>query len=205
VVSKQRLTDSAQGFLYRRDLDQDIGAIPVLLHHLLQPSDLPFDAPQPPQVRCFDLRIYSHGLARRRNRAGATGDTSFSLGYFGRHASIISIPPCPMSRDPHRRVTSKLRVRPWTNGIEHRRDGPVFETVSTLLDTGSITFQRISVGLENCDGGGNPFLSRREEQSAAWDSQRRDRSRGFISQCFGPHIRLSLSVHPPRRSIVLSD
>src|SRR5687768_6360075 len=47
VVVEQRPTYAAQGLLHRRDLHQHVGTITLLVHHLLQPPDLPLDPAEP--------------------------------------------------------------------------------------------------------------------------------------------------------------
>jgi hypothetical protein len=47
-------------------LGEDIGAIAILLHHLLQPADLALDPAEALAVPLLDVGIYSAGLAKRR-------------------------------------------------------------------------------------------------------------------------------------------
>jgi hypothetical protein len=57
VISQQRLPYPAQCFLNGGDLNDDVGAVTLLLHHLLEPANLAFNPSQPLQVRAFDLRV----------------------------------------------------------------------------------------------------------------------------------------------------
>src|SRR6185312_14352714 len=66
VIAHQRPPDTPKRLLHRRDLLQNIGAIPVVLHHLLQAPDLPFDAPQPVEVRSLDVRVHARRFPRFR-------------------------------------------------------------------------------------------------------------------------------------------
>jgi hypothetical protein len=50
MVSHQLATDGTKRFLDRRHLGEDVGAVAVLIHHFLQPANLPLDAAKSLQV-----------------------------------------------------------------------------------------------------------------------------------------------------------
>jgi hypothetical protein len=62
VILHQSPTNSAQGFLGRRDLDEDVGAVAVFLHHPLQAANLPFNATQAPEISGLDFRVNAQGV-----------------------------------------------------------------------------------------------------------------------------------------------
>jgi hypothetical protein len=94
MILHESAPDASQSFLYGGDLDDDIGAIALLFHHLLETADLPFDSAQALQVRGLDLRIDRDGLAAFLSRAAASG--VFGSGWIWRslrgHLFIVYTP-----------------------------------------------------------------------------------------------------------------
>lgn len=70
MVAQQFLADTAKGFLHRGDLDQYIGAVSALLHHFLQPANLPFDAAQAFQAGGANVGVHAGGLPGGRGFVG---------------------------------------------------------------------------------------------------------------------------------------
>src|SRR5258705_523281 len=60
VIPHQSLSDRAQRLMNRRELHQDIGAITVFFHHLVQPANLPLNPPQPFEVRRLHVLVYAN-------------------------------------------------------------------------------------------------------------------------------------------------
>src|SRR5690349_16924844 len=73
MVAQQLASHAPQRFLHRRDLHEDVGAVPFLLDHLLQPSHLSLDAPEPLLIPLLDGGVYRHGLAIIAGATAATG------------------------------------------------------------------------------------------------------------------------------------
>src|SRR5690606_11794681 len=77
VVAHQLAAHAAQRLVHRRDLRHDVRAVAVLLHHALEPADLPLDAAQPLQIAVLDARVHRDGApaalvsARGVSRAAA--------------------------------------------------------------------------------------------------------------------------------------
>jgi len=46
MISQQRLPYPAQRLLHGGDLNHDVSAVPLLLDHLLEPANLPFNSPK---------------------------------------------------------------------------------------------------------------------------------------------------------------
>jgi hypothetical protein len=63
MIPHQFPAHRAECFLHRGDLGEDIGAIAILLHHLLQPADLALDPAEALAVPLLDVGIHSAGLA----------------------------------------------------------------------------------------------------------------------------------------------
>jgi len=57
VVAKELAGDGAQGLLHGGDLHEDVGAVTVALHHLLQASYLALNAAQALQVPRLGARL----------------------------------------------------------------------------------------------------------------------------------------------------
>src|SRR6476661_4330288 len=73
VVAHQLAADRAQGLLDGGDLGQDVGAVAVLLDHLLEAAHLPLDPPQALLVAVIDPGIDGYRLLVPR-AAAAAGD-----------------------------------------------------------------------------------------------------------------------------------
>ena len=58
MIAQQLPAHRPQGLLSGGDLAENIGAIPILLHHASDTPDLTFDPIQPPQIRLLDVRIH---------------------------------------------------------------------------------------------------------------------------------------------------
>src|ERR1700743_3521824 len=82
MIAHQMAAGSSQGFLNRGNLQENVSAISLLLHHLFQASYLTGDACEPPQRSCLDLRIDLCGLALIS--AGTVGCSCFGSGLFVR-------------------------------------------------------------------------------------------------------------------------
>ena len=89
VVPHELLADAPQRFMHGGDLNEHIGAIPILLNHFLEAANLTLDAPKPGEVALLCLRIYAvsftrrrgsllHGLKRRNRRLFPTTLTELS-------------------------------------------------------------------------------------------------------------------------------
>src|SRR5687768_6504121 len=61
MISHELPRHAPQRLLDRSHLRHDVGAVPILLNHLLQSAHLPFDAAQPPEVGRLDRRIDGDG------------------------------------------------------------------------------------------------------------------------------------------------
>src|ERR1017187_4787958 len=57
--------DSAQCLVHRRDLDENIGAVAILLDHLVDSSHLPFDTTKPREVGHLRVGVDAMGLSQR--------------------------------------------------------------------------------------------------------------------------------------------
>ena len=72
---QQRAAHAPQRLLHRGHLHQDVGAVALLLDHLLQAAHLALDPPEPGEHRALDLGIHRHGVgAVPGTAAGAGGD-----------------------------------------------------------------------------------------------------------------------------------
>jgi len=63
VVPEQKTGRGAQRLLHRGDLDDDVGAVALVLDHFFDPADLSFGLPQPndglfSDVRIRDMRLF---------------------------------------------------------------------------------------------------------------------------------------------------
>src|SRR3954470_7053138 len=76
VVAQQLAAHSAQRFLNRRDLGENVRAVAVVVDHLLESADLAFDAPQTREVFGFDLRIDSYRRSSRLRFVSHGGSSS---------------------------------------------------------------------------------------------------------------------------------
>src|ERR1700744_6052019 len=74
VIAHQRASDGAKRLLRRRDLHQNVGAIPLFFHHALNAAHLPLNAAEPPKIRSLDFRIDANCFKpRNRNFAPKEG------------------------------------------------------------------------------------------------------------------------------------
>jgi len=71
MIPHQRLPDGPQRFLHRRKLHQNVGAVAVIVHHSLQPANLPFDSPQPVPISRFDFTVHASRFFRPGMRFAA--------------------------------------------------------------------------------------------------------------------------------------
>jgi len=76
VVPHQLTADSAERFVDRGDLGQNVGAVSVLFDHLLKTAQLTLDAAQALQVSRLTFRIDSDGFPHRR-RCVSNGASAF--------------------------------------------------------------------------------------------------------------------------------
>lgn len=111
MIPQQRLPYSAQCLLHGRDLNHDIGAIPVLLDHFLEPANLAFDSAKPFQIGDLDCRI----------------DT----GRFSFHSFIIYPPPLSIDwARSNRRKACSFRAR-WHSSRRFRAPGCIRLAIET--------------------------------------------------------------------------
>src|SRR5262245_4222098 len=100
MISHQRASDGAQGFLHRRDLNHDVCTVALLLDHLLQPPDLALDPAQPCQVRGLDCRVHCYSLALC-SMSLTTANRTMRLLTHRHGVSSPCIPPAPILYIPH--------------------------------------------------------------------------------------------------------
>ena len=62
VIVQQRPAHAAERLLHRRHLRQHVGAVALLLDHLLQAAHLALDPPEPGEHRALDLGIHRDGV-----------------------------------------------------------------------------------------------------------------------------------------------
>ena len=79
VVLEQPAADTPKRLLHRGELHQHVGAVALLLHHLLQAADLPLDPAQPSSDGMFDFRVYAIAVSPVFS-LGATGARELRLG-----------------------------------------------------------------------------------------------------------------------------
>src|SRR5207247_5743012 len=85
MISHQLLPHPAQCLLNGRDLGEDVSALAIVVHHLLQPANLALDATKSRQVPCFQLGIDGKRFSRaRRGIANCTSALSVRGGDFSR-------------------------------------------------------------------------------------------------------------------------
>ena len=63
MIPHQLAPHGSQRLVGRRDLRQDIGAVTILLDHLLQPAHLPFDTPQSGEIAHLACGVNREGLS----------------------------------------------------------------------------------------------------------------------------------------------
>jgi hypothetical protein len=73
VMAEQLPADAAQRLLHGRHLGDDVGTIPILVHHALQPSHLALDALQAPDIAGASRSV---GVATARLGGGSRGSRS---------------------------------------------------------------------------------------------------------------------------------
>jgi hypothetical protein len=83
MIAHQLAPDPAQRFLHRRYLREDVSAVPILINHLLQPTNLSFDAPESCQVARFYLGIDAERLSRADWRFANRAPALRSVGRIG--------------------------------------------------------------------------------------------------------------------------
>jgi hypothetical protein len=83
MIAHQLAPDPAQRFLHGRYLCEDVRAVPVLIHHLLQSTNLSFDASQSRQVARFHLGIDAERLSRANRRFANGAPALRSVGRIG--------------------------------------------------------------------------------------------------------------------------
>jgi hypothetical protein len=76
VVPHQLAADSAESFVDRGDLGENVGAVSILFDHLLKTAQLPLDAAQALQVSRLHFRIDGNGFPHRRRRV-SNGASAF--------------------------------------------------------------------------------------------------------------------------------
>src|SRR5215510_2225624 len=89
MVAHEFTAYAAQGFLHRGDLHQDVCTIAVFVHHLLQATNLTFDAVEAVQIAGLDLRIDGGCLAR--TRCDLTSADDFGRGLSGGRFHEVSL------------------------------------------------------------------------------------------------------------------
>ena len=57
VISKERPRHTAQGFLHRGHLSDDVRAVPIFFNHFVKTTDLAFDSTQP-----FEFGRFNGGI-----------------------------------------------------------------------------------------------------------------------------------------------
>lgn len=63
MVVEECFGGRAQGFLDAGDLGQNVGAVPFVLCHTLEATNLSLDSPETVKNRPLDLRIHSHRMS----------------------------------------------------------------------------------------------------------------------------------------------
>lgn len=63
MVAHERSAHTAESFLNRRDLDDDVGAVAFLFNHFLKSPNLAFNSPESFEVGSFDCGIDGYGFA----------------------------------------------------------------------------------------------------------------------------------------------
>src|SRR4026207_1786381 len=96
MIAQQLAPDSPQGFLHRRNLRNHLGAVAILLNHLLQATDLAIDAAEPLEIRFLDRRVDDVGMLMFIRR-------SFGVG--GRHDR-----PAPLNRKAVETTLTELKA-----------------------------------------------------------------------------------------------
>src|SRR5882757_2028676 len=89
MIFHQIAGDPAQGFLCRRDLHDDVGAVAVFGDHFLQAADLAFNAAKAFLVAEFQLRVDGDCFMAGADHAGAIGGGRMSSDFVG-HSLIPS-------------------------------------------------------------------------------------------------------------------
>jgi hypothetical protein len=76
MVTHERASHAPESFVDRRYLGHDIGAVAVLIDHLLEAAHLSFDAAEPDQISGFDLGIDRNRFSARPIVGGIAGAES---------------------------------------------------------------------------------------------------------------------------------
>jgi hypothetical protein len=63
VIAQKLAPNRSQSLLHRRDLRHDVSAVPVVIDHPLQPTNLAFDATQPHKVARLGIRVDADSFA----------------------------------------------------------------------------------------------------------------------------------------------
>lgn len=107
VIVHQIAGDAPQSFLYGSNLQDDVWAIAVFLHHFLKPADLALDAAQAFGVGFLEVAFDGHGFAgvrrifRRRGRSMLHG---VSLAHSNPIPSTPIYTPAPYVRQVGRKT-----------------------------------------------------------------------------------------------------
>jgi hypothetical protein len=84
MIFHQIAGHSAQRFLYRGDLHDDVGAVAIVAYHFLQAAYLAFNAAETLLIALFERGVDGNGFMAGPHEAGTLGGR-YMGGWFGRH------------------------------------------------------------------------------------------------------------------------